>query len=112
MFPLLWIWSPHMHWPWSGNVKQNIEPNTHWFFAGIAPNSGHANIEERAFELASYGTQLGLLTQLVLDLCKQLPPSSPEVQKTMERIEWIRMGIERIKTEAYKTEGGGQQPIG
>jgi hypothetical protein len=55
MFPVFWIWSPQLHYPWSGSVAQQIEPNTNWFFDAISPTAGVAAIEKRAFERASYG---------------------------------------------------------
>ena len=68
MFPWLWHWAPQVHLPWSGDVAQRIAPATHWFFQGIQPGAGHPRIEEEAFDVASYGKQLGLITELLLDL--------------------------------------------
>jgi hypothetical protein len=44
----LWFWAPQLHFPWSGNVAQRIEPTTRWFFQGIDPSAGDADIEENA----------------------------------------------------------------
>ena len=30
MFPWLWLWAPQLHFPWSGDVAQDIEPTTTW----------------------------------------------------------------------------------
>lgn len=40
MFPWLWFWAPHIHFPWSGSVAQQIDPNLGWFFGAIQPSSG------------------------------------------------------------------------
>ena len=66
MFPLFWIWSPQLHYPWSGSVAQQIEPNTNWFFDAISPDSGVAAIEKKAIERASYGRPLGLINEVLL----------------------------------------------
>lgn len=66
MYPWLWFWAPQVHFPWSGAVSQNIEPNTTWFSSLIKPGAGNAQIERRAFEVASYGRQFGLITEVLL----------------------------------------------
>ena len=52
MYPWLWFWAPQLHLPWSGNVAQQIEPITHWFFQGIPAGAGNPTIEERAFRVS------------------------------------------------------------
>lgn len=64
MFPWLWLWAPQIHGPFSGAVTQDIAPET--FFGAIPPAAGDGRIERRAFELASYGRQLGWLTEALL----------------------------------------------
>jgi hypothetical protein len=66
MFPWLWFWSPTLHLPFSGSVAQRIEPDTTWFFAGIPAKAGNGAIEQKAFEIASYGSQIGWLTEVLL----------------------------------------------
>ncbi|MET0265027.1 MAG: hypothetical protein ABW202_05385, partial [Duganella sp.] len=62
-------WSPQIHFPWSGGVAQHIEPDLNWFSHWITPGAGNAGIEEKAFtDVASYGKQLGLITEVLLAL--------------------------------------------
>ena len=89
MYPWLWFWAPQVHLPWSGDVAQRIDPTTHWFFQGIRPGAGHARIEEQAFDVASYGKQLGLISELLLDLTEPgqnaLPPKAAEARRELQR---------------------------
>lgn len=67
-----WTWSPEIHLPWSGEVKQHIEPDLTWFVNWITPGAGDADVEQRAFtKVASYGKQLGLITEVLLALVDQ-----------------------------------------
>lgn len=102
MFPWLWFWAPQVHLPWSGSVAQQIAPDTHWFFSGIAPEAGDARIEEQAFAVASYGKQLGLITEVLLELAQQSPRASAKVQASIARLECIRDEIERLKASEYE----------
>lgn len=95
--PWFWFFAPQVHFPWSGSVAQHIAPDTHWFFGGIAPDAGDARVEEQAFGVASYGRQLGLITEALLDLSAQSPPSTPEGRQAVARLRDIRDRIERIK---------------
>jgi hypothetical protein len=98
MYPWLWLWAPQMNLPWSGDVAQEIEPTTSWFFRGIQPTAGDAEIEEKAFSVASYGQQLGLITEVLIDLAEQLGTQSPQSQESMNRLKVIRETIDRIKS--------------
>jgi hypothetical protein len=90
MYPWLWLWAPQVQLPWSGDVTQRIDQTTHWFFQGIRPGSGHARIEEQAFDVASYGKQLGLISELLLDLTEPvqnaLPPKAAQARRELQRI--------------------------
>ena len=105
MFPWLWFWAPQIHFPWSGDVAQRIAPNTRWFFAGIPGNAGDAEIEEKAFSVASYGRQLGLITDVLIDLAEQVGARSAEATASLERLKSIRAQIERIKRAEYAARG-------
>jgi hypothetical protein len=51
---------------------QHIEPDLTWFANWITPGAGNAAIEEKAFtKVASYGKQLGLITDVLLALVDQ-----------------------------------------
>jgi hypothetical protein len=108
MFPWLWFWAPQVHLPWSGNVAQRIEPDTHWFFQGIPPSAGDARIEERAFEVASYGRQLGLITEVLIELAEQAGMSG-KAATSLTRLEAIRDEIERIKAVEALVQGDVQR---
>ena len=105
MFPWLWLWSPQVHLPWSGDVAQRIAPATHWFFQGIQPGAGHARIEEEAFDVASYGKQLGLITELLLDVSRRSSGApSAEAAKAQRKLQDIARRIEAIKAQEYARE--------
>jgi hypothetical protein len=99
MFPWLWLWAPQVHFPWSGSVAQQIAPDTDWFFAGIEPRAGDARIERRAFGVATYGKQLGLITEVLLALAEEAPPASKGARESIARLKKIRDEIERIKVD-------------
>ncbi|MEK8029446.1 hypothetical protein AACH06_01320 [Ideonella sp. DXS29W] len=101
MFPWLWFWAPQFHFPWSGDVAQRVEPNTHWFFQGISPTAGHADIEEKAFGVASYGKQLGLITEVLLALAEQADRTAPETAESLAKLKAIASEIEAIKRHEY-----------
>lgn len=105
MFPWFWLWAPQLHLPWSGNVQQDIEPSTSWFFAGIAPQAGNARIEQQAFGVASYGRQLGLLTDVLIDLAEQsAAPRAAEADRALAELRRIRSAIDALKDSAYADE--------
>ncbi|MFZ6681956.1 hypothetical protein [Undibacterium sp. Tian12W] len=97
MYPWLWVWSPQVHFPWSGSVAQSIEPNTTWFYNMIPPVSGDAGIEAQAFQLASYGTQLGQITDVLLDIVKDSENLSPKAAKSLKELRSLKARIEIIK---------------
>ncbi|CAM3766096.1 hypothetical protein [Roseateles saccharophilus] len=95
MFPWFWLWAPQLRLPFSGDVAQDIEPRLDWFFNGIKPQAGNARIEAQAFEVASYGHQLGLITEALIDLAeRQQAESEPlrELRAIRDRIEAIKAG--------------------
>ncbi len=52
--------------PWSGDVIQDIEPRTNWFFGAIAPEAGTGRLEQHiALDVASYGKQLSAILDLL-----------------------------------------------
>jgi hypothetical protein len=97
MFPWFWIWTPRLNLPWSGDVKQDIEPTTSWFFRGIRPGSGDAAIEQQAFDVASYGRQLGLITEVLIDLAERAGATSPRAVEALEQLQQVKAAIDRIK---------------
>jgi len=102
MYPWLWFWAPQFHFPWSGAVSQRIEPNTTWFSDVIKPGAGNAKIEEQAFAVASYGKQLGLLTEVLIGLAEQTKKLSPEAARSLARLREIKASIDAIKHDEYE----------
>lgn len=81
-------WSPQIHFPWSGGVMQRIDPDVNWFSHWISPGAGNADVEEKAFtEVASYGKQLGLITDVLLALVQQSGlAAAPDAVTELHRI--------------------------
>jgi hypothetical protein len=97
MNPWLVFFAPQLHLPFGGNLAQRIEPNTNWFFDAISPTAGDANIERKAFDVASYGRQLGLITEVLVDITAEAPPSTAEGKKSLKRLIEIKTEIDRLK---------------
>ena len=104
MYPWLWLWAPRIELPWSGDVVQDIEPNTSWFFGSIKPQAGNAKIEQRAFEVASYGKQLGLITEVLVSLAEKQGVREPVAAASLKELKRIQREIERIKDAEYEQE--------
>ncbi len=98
-FPWLWLWMPQVHFPWSGSVDQTIEPNTNWFFDSIAPAAGNSQIEKKAFAVASYGRQLGLITDVLVALAEKGSVESGAAAEALSRLKDIRDRIATIKSD-------------
>ncbi|MDO8905403.1 hypothetical protein [Hydrogenophaga sp.] len=103
MFPWLFVFAPQWQLPFSGSVAQRIDPQTHWFFDGIDASAGDGRIERQAFEVATYGRQLGLLTEVLVDLAEQIPLQSEAAAMSLKRLKAIQAEIEKIKTKDAAT---------
>ena len=99
MVPWLWFWAPQLHFPGSGDVAQRIEPNTNWFFDSIDAPAGNGRIEKKAFETASYGKQLGLITEVLLEVAQAHPTLSADAAESLRRLKKIHADIEALKTK-------------
>ena len=104
MFPFLWLWAPQLRLPFSGDVAQDIEPRLDWFFAGIKPQAGNGRIEARAFDVASYGDQLGAITKLLIELAERQPAEVQAVSQPLQELRSIRDRIQAIKDEEGERE--------
>lgn len=100
MYPWLWLWSPQIHFPWSGSVAQDIHPDTNWFTAHIQGGAGDADVERGAFAVASYGKQLGLITEVLLAVAEQQAALAPEADAALDRLRKIKTAIDAIKPAA------------
>jgi hypothetical protein len=97
MFPWLWIFAPVTRWPWSGAVRENVSPEV--FFGAIKPEAGDGEIEQQVFERASYGRQLGWLTDVVLAATDPKALSSPASRAALESLKNLAAEIARLKLE-------------
>jgi hypothetical protein len=99
MFPWFWTWAPQLHLPLSGDVAQRIDPSA--WFAAIPPEAGNGHIEQQACAVASYGKQLGLITELLLDVAQQNSPTTAQGQQALRQLQAIRDEIEGLKRSSY-----------
>jgi hypothetical protein len=104
MFPWFWLWAPQVRLPFSGDVAQDIEPSLDLFFAGIKPRSGNARIEAQAFDVASYGDQLGVITRLLLELAERQPADVQAASAPLRELRDIHARIEAIKDQEHARE--------
>jgi hypothetical protein len=104
MFPFLWLWAPQVRLPFSGDVAQDIEPRLGAFFNGIKPHAGDARIEARAFDVSSYGDQLGVITKLLIELAQRLPAAEQAASEPLKELRRIHKDIEEIKLAERKRE--------
>lgn len=89
MFPI--VFSNTYEYPLSGNVMQSISPMLNFEIEGI-PEVEH----EVVTTVASYGKQLGKLTEAVLVLAKKAGVSGAEI----DAVKALRDGVEAAKGRA------------
>lgn len=89
MFPF--VYAPTFEYPLSGNVSQGISPSFGYDIEGI-PEVEH----EVVTTVASYGKQLGKLTEAVLALADTIGLDGPEVDAVRE----IADGVDKAKLRA------------
>ena len=104
MFPWFWLWAPQVRLPFSGDVAQDIEPSLDLFFAGIKPRSGNARIERQAFDVSSYGDQLGVITKLLLEWAERLPAQAQAASAPLQELRDIHARIQAIKDAECERE--------
>jgi len=81
MAPWFLLWAPY-YAPLSGQVQQAFSLDA--FFGSIAPAAGDGNIERAVFSYASYGRQIGMLSDVVAILLDKAGLSSTEHEKALE----------------------------
>lgn len=93
--PYSWLYKS----PLSGDVTQDISPFTNLFSPQIELNfAGNRKIEQKVItEVASYGKQLGILTEALLELAGD--NTSPEVERLKELNEEIAKVKEQTTDE-------------
>jgi hypothetical protein len=100
MTPFLYMHlAPQFHFPFSGGVSQAIDPDITWFQNLIRPGAGDARIERRAFEeVASYGKQLGLITEVLLEQAARADGTESDAVRKLRE---MQLQIEGIKAQEY-----------
>jgi len=90
-FDPLWMFRA----PWSGDVAQRI--TAPWFSPSLTVNyAGDPAVEDRVVtEVASYGKQLGWLTEIAIALAKK----QPVPEETLSRLEKAAKDIAIIKEQ-------------
>lgn len=104
MYPWFWFWAPHIEFPLSGNVAQDIEPIANLFSGSTDPEAGNPRIEQRAFRRASYGKQLGLITEVLISVAERSLPDAGQDVEPLRELKRIQQEIENIKDEEYDSE--------
>ncbi|MEO8655993.1 MAG: hypothetical protein ABI409_17845 [Ramlibacter sp.] len=97
MYPWLWFWAPQFHFPFSGSVAQRIEPDTRWFFEGIRPEAGNGDVEQQIFDVASYGRQLGLITEVLLSQASPGTIDADQAAKSLGQLGGVYRDVEDVK---------------
>ncbi len=97
MFPWFWLHlAPRFYFPLSGNVTEDFLTKS--FFNSIKQWTGKESIEKKAFEYASYGRQIGLITEVLLSLTDSRIVNDEKSKKSLRDLETIYNKIEEIKS--------------
>jgi hypothetical protein len=91
------MWSPQINFPLSGSVAQDLSPDLGWFFGNIKPEAGVGSIEKEAFEIASYGRQLGLILDVLLPLAESGTLDSEKAKQSLAELRQLYERIEEVK---------------
>lgn len=95
MFPMFWLLAPNIHLPWSGSVSQGFDLEQ--FFNAIPARAGDGSIERKAFDIASYGRQLGWISEVLLELGQASPALSEQASQALSRLRQASLEIEAMK---------------
>jgi hypothetical protein len=69
-----------------------------------SPARVNARIEEKAFAVASYGKQLGLLTEVLIELAESTPNRGAAHAGSLQELKRIQAEIEELKQAEYDHE--------
>lgn len=89
----LYKWPLSDKWPLSGNVTQDISPVSSWLSPQFEFNfAGNRQIEsEVVTDVASYGKQLGLLAEAVLEIAEgEKGDAVDKLQALMDQVEAVK----------------------
>jgi hypothetical protein len=104
MVPWLWYWAPQFQFPFSGSVAQRIAPD---FFSNIGngASNGNGDVEREAFDVASYGRQLGLISEVLLSMAGQQDTvSQAKGEESLGRLKTIYTEVEAVKRRHRASE--------
>lgn len=94
-------YNPIVHWPLSGAVTQDINP-------ALLIKAGDMDTEARVLrEVASYGKQIGRLSELVLKLADAMPKDALDAagRATLKELRCMVDDIQRIKDDQRPLPG-------
>lgn len=96
---LPWLQS-NWNFPLSGNVTQRLEQD--WFFDTIETEVGDREIEKEIFlKVASYGKQIGMLTEVLLSIADELKLNKKKIMALSE-LKDLQTKVEAIKSSKEK----------
>ncbi len=84
----------------SGTLSLLVEPNTDWFFNSIPPEAGNGQLEKKSVQVASYGRQFGLITEVLLPLTGADAVDRAKARNSLERLQKIYLDIEYEKAKS------------
>jgi len=88
--------SSQFNFPWSGDVVQHIDPDL--IIGAIPAEAGDARMEKAIANKASYGRQLGLITEVLMALVDEVAPGI-QTHKSHKKLKEIQEDAEKIKKE-------------
>jgi hypothetical protein len=94
MVPWFWFWSPQFHFPLGGSVAQRFDPD---FFSTIPDEAGQGDVEREIADGASYGRQLGLISEVLLAVTGQDAVTPAEGEEALQRLKKIYTDAEAVK---------------
>ncbi len=96
MYPWLWYWNPQLNLPLSGHVAQQFDLRQ--LLRTMPSHAGDGAIEgDVVSDVASYGKQIGWLTDILLDEVKEIKDKPAEKGSPLEALRTTREKIEEIK---------------
>lgn len=95
------------HFPFSGNVMQDIKSSFDQFFNSIPPEVGNSKIEKEVFtEIASYGDQLGTIIDVLYELIHvEQQPTEQDIQNRkniLAKLVLLKIEIDKKKQKTIK----------
>ncbi|NVD96765.1 hypothetical protein [Massilia sp. BJB1822] len=96
MYPWLWFWNPQLNLPLSGHVAQQFDLRQ--LLRTLPSHAGDGAVEgDIVSDVASYGKQIGWLTDVLLDEVKEIREKTAEKDSALESLRITREKIEEIK---------------